>query len=358
MSNNRIRDLGIKIGSLEPGIYNSITDVENVQVGHSTISNGETRTGVTTILPRGKDSWNNWSFAGSHILNGNGEMTGLSWIKETGLLGGPIGLTNTYQVGLVRDAFIKYTRGHDLPYVGGIELPVVSETWDGWLNDIGAFSVKEEHVFQALDGATGKQVSEGNVGGGTGMICHEFKGGIGTSSRIVESKGKNYTVGVLVQANYGLRRLLRINGTPIKEILGEVEIPLPWDQPNQQNSIVVIISTDAPLIPIQCQRLAQRATIGVAHVGGIGHHTSGDIFLCFSTGNDIHWKLNNEYSLNMLAHNRLSDFFEAVVESTEEAILNALCAAETMTGYKGRTVQALPTEEISRWVNSLDSAKK
>lgn len=262
------------------------------------------------------------------------------------MLGSPIALTNTDQVGVVRDALTEYTvREH-----GGIgfRLPVVAETWDGWLNDIAAFHITRGHVFEAIYSAQSGPVVEGNVGGGTGMICHDFKGGIGTSSRLVNSQSGQFTVGVLVQANHGDRTDLRVDGVPIGREIGPEVVPLPWETPQSAGSIVVIIATDAPMLPVQCKRLAQRATIGLARAGGVGHNGSGDIFLAFATGNHIPFKAQAQLELKMVPHDHLNPFFVAVAEAVEEAILNAITAAETMTGFMGRTAYALPLDELKR----------
>lgn len=349
MTRARLRDLGITIGDLPTGRYNAITDVPGVLVGHHTLIYDEprvARTGVTVILPREDKIWDNNAYAGYFSFNGNGEMTGLPWLEESGTLGSPIGITNTHQVGLVRDAFVGYEieKGSGMGWL----LPVVAETYDGWLNDINAFHLRQEHVMQALGNAKSGPVAEGNVGGGTGMICHEFKGGIGTASRIVSGTSGDFTVGVLVQANYGDRELLRVDGIPVGWEISETHTPYPWGKPPSGSSIIVIIGTDAPLLPDQCKRLARRATVGLARVGGVGHNGSGDIFLAFATGNSIPAKTDTIQTIRTLPHQHLNPFFEAVAEATEEAILNALCAAETMTGFQGHTAHALPLDELQR----------
>lgn len=349
MSRARIRDLGINIGYLPTGTQNAITDVPGVWVGHHTLIYDQpdiSRTGVTVILPRSDKSREDHAFAGFYSLNGNGEMTGLLWLEESGLLGSPIGLTNTNQVGVVRDALTEYSV---IQHSGrGFRLPVVAETWDGWLNHMDAFHLTKEHVFAALQNAGPGPVPEGNVGGGTGMICHDFKGGIGTASRIVQSKFGAYTLGVLVQSNYGDRRDLRVNGLPVGLELSPDVVPLPWDTPQSGGSIIIIIATDAPLIPSQCKRLARRAAIGLGRVGGIGNNGSGDIFLAFATGNHIDSEIERLYQLQMIPNHLLDLFFEAVIEAVEESIINALCAAETMQGYKGHTVYELPLEDLKK----------
>ncbi len=349
MTRTRLRDLGITIGTIPTGPYNAITDVPGIWVGHSTLIYDEprvARTGVTVIVPREGIIREDPIFAGFHAFNGCGEMTGLLWLQESGMLNSPIALTNTNQVGTVRDALIEYTI---LKYQGrGFRLCVVGETWDGWLNDSNAFHLTRDHVFEAMAAAKSGPVAEGNVGGGTGMICHDFKGGIGTSSRLVDAKSGRYTVGVLVQTNYGDRALLRVNGVPVGREIGPAHVPTPWEQSPQGSSILVVIATDAPLLPVQCRRLAQRATVGLARVGGVGHNGSGDLFLAFATGNHIPANADDPIDLKMIPHHQLDPFFEAVAEAVEEAILNSLTAAETMTGFKDHTAHALPLDELQR----------
>jgi D-aminopeptidase len=304
------------------------------------------RTGVTMIVPREHEIWTNHAFCGWHSFNGHGELTGIPWIDESGFLGSPIGITNTHQVGMVRDELVRYSI--DAGVIDQFELPVVTETYDGWLSDIDAFGLQPEHVISAMKSATFGPVAEGNVGGGTGMICHEFKGGIGTSSRVVDLAMDSYTVGVLVQANYGSRGDLRVDGVQVGRRIGYDRVPAPWPDQERDGSIIVVIATDAPLISDQCRRLARRATVGLARVGGIGHNGSGDLFLAFATGNPLPSEQPGHYRLTMLRHESLNPIFTAVADATEEAILNALCQAETMTGYKGRTAHALPLDELSR----------
>ncbi|MFZ5792493.1 MAG: P1 family peptidase [Pseudomonadota bacterium] len=340
----RLRDLGITTGQLEPGPLNAITDVEGIMVGHATLVSDAprvVRTGVTAIWPRAS-IWSQWCFAGTHSFNGNGEMTGLPWLAEQGLLAAPICITNTMSVGVVRDAICAFAveRGIEQPF----HLPVVAETWDGWLSDAESFPVTQAMAFEAMASAKGGPVAEGNVGGGTGMICHEFKGGIGTASRRVQTAGQRYTVGALVQTNYGRRHLFRVNGVPVGLEIGPDVVPS--DRfPEPKSSIIVILATDVPLIPIQCQRLARRATTGLAWVGGIGANSSGDIFLAFSTGNAVKPDATTS-EVRMLGPDAMTPLFEAAAEATEEAILNAMIAAETMTGFKGRTVHALPHDKL------------
>jgi D-aminopeptidase len=356
MARARIRDLGIPIGILPTGTFNAITDVAGVKVGYSTLirdTPAVVRTGVTAIWPRGAEIWTDYVFAGTFSFNGNGEMTGLPWLAEQGLLGAPIGLTNTYQVGVVRDAICALAVRDGASQM--FHLPVVAETYDGWLSDIQSFPLTEEHAFEAFDTAMGGgPIAEGNVGGGTGMICHEFKGGTGTASRVVTEDGLTYTVGALVQANYGARDLLRVDGAPIGRDIGADVVPAhrsgkKTPSGGEGGSIIVVLATDAPLVPIQCQRLARRATTGLAWVGGIGANGSGDIFLAFSTANHIHQN-DRITTLRMLAPDAMTSLFRAAAEATQEAILNALCMADTMTGRLGRTIFALPLDDLPRLV--------
>ncbi len=332
---SRARDLGIPFTGT-PGPHNAITDVAGVHVGHTTLIEGDQiRTGVTAILPHGRV--HRPVFAGTHVLNGNGEMTGTIWIEESGWLEGPILITNTHSVGVVRDAVIAWTVARKLyhPLQGDVfwSLPVVGETYDGTLNDINGFHVKPDHVFAALDGASTGPVAEGNVGGGTGMICHGFKGGIGTASRKLNADDGGYTVGTLVQANYGAREDLIIAGVPvgaeIADLLPEIQTGKP---PLGAGSIIGVVATDAPLLPHQLRRLAQRMALGLARVGGMGGNSSGDIFIAFSTANPEAWQRDATSSVVMLPNDRITPLFKATVHATEEAIVNVLVAAETMTG--------------------------
>ncbi len=348
----RARLLGIPFEG-EPGTLDAITDVPGVEVGFTTLISGEgmlkigegpVRTGVTAILPRGhQDTLNHPVFAGGFSLNGNGEMTGMEWVEEGGFLEGPILLTNTHSVGTVRDAVIKWRVNQGAPDATGYwwSLPVVAETYDGWLNDVNGFHVKDEHVFHAIDSAKGGPVAEGNVGGGTGMICYEFKGGTGTASRRLTAKQGGYTVGVLVQANCGIRRQLTIAGVPVGRELKE---PALRDQ--DLGSIIIIVATDAPLLPHQLKRLARRATVGLARTGSVSGNGSGDIFLAFSTANLGAAEPEGVPKVDMLPNDRISAVFEAVAQATEEAIINTLVAAEPMTGRDGHTVPALPQKEV------------
>jgi D-aminopeptidase len=352
MTRARLRDLGITVGALPTGPFNAITDIAGVKVGYCTLVRDTphvVRTGITAIWPRGPEIWTDYVFAGTFSFNGNGEMTGLPWIAEQGLLGAPIGITNTYQVGLVRDAICALAVRDGASQA--FHLPVVAETYDGWLSDIQSFPLNQDHAFTAFDSATGGgSIAEGNVGGGTGMICHEFKGGTGTSSRVVIENGTTYTVGALVQANYGSRELLRIAGVPIGREIGPEIVPAHFSgsgsspHNEQGSSIIVVLATDAPLLPIQCQRLARRATTGLAWVGGIGANGSGDLFMAFSTAN--HVRQANITKVQMLAPDAMTTLLRAGAEATEEAILNALCMAETMTGRNGRTIHALPLDAL------------
>ena len=345
----RLRDLGISIGRLPPGKYNAITDVPGVLVGHTTLifdAPRVARTGVTVILPREGAIWKDHAFAATHTLNGSGEMTGVHWIAESGMLTSPVAITNTAQVGAVHEALNRY--GYEMGWTEYWDLPVVAETWDGWLNDMAVFHLSKDHVFQAIESARSGSVVEGNVGGGTGMICHEFKGGIGTASRMVACPSGTYTVGALVQANYGEREDLRVDGVPVGRAITIESVPSARAEPPGGSSIIVIIATDAPLVHSQCKRLAQRATIGLARVGGMGYNGSGDIFLAFATGNQLASKTQEPYALQMLPNDQLDSFFLGAVEAVEEAILNALTGAETMTGFKGRTVYELPIDELKQ----------
>ena len=348
----RARDLGVPFEGT-PGPLNAITDVAGVEVGHATLIRGEgrlevgrgpVRTGVTAVLPRGR-SYGDSVFAGWFSLNGNGEMTGTTWIEESGLLSGPVMITNTHSVGVVHSAVIAYQLLHAEHSAGDSwSLPVVAETWDGQLNDINGFHVKQEHVFQALDGARGGPVPEGNVGGGTGMICHEFKGGIGTASRRLDEGLGGFTVGVLAQCNYGLRPQLRVAGVPVGREMGGLDGSGPTG--GDDGSIIIVVATDAPLLPHQLKRLARRAALGLARNGSIAGNGSGDIFIAFSTANPGAGAGRGEASLRMLSNSRMNPLFEATVQATEEAIVNALVAAETMVGVEGRRVAALPHERL------------
>jgi D-aminopeptidase len=371
----RARELGLRIGLLEAGEHDAITDVPGVLVGHTTLVEGDgplvvgrgpIRTGVTVIVPHEDAVFTEPIFAGAHRLNGNGELTGLEWVRESGMLGGVIGLTNTHSVGVVRDALVAHAARANAGRGIYWSLPVVGETYDGALNDMNGFHVTPAHVDAALASAARGPVAEGGVGGGTGMICHEFKGGIGTASRRLADPDGGWIVGALVQANYGSRRLLRVDGVPVGEEIPLEEVPSPWDQeeaidgagatdsapgmsgrtgPNG-GSIIIIVATDAPLLPHHCERLAQRASLGLARLGSIASNGSGDLFLAFSTGNrglaassagDAHSLVD----VRFVPDKSLSPLFQATVEAVEAAIVNALLAGQTMVGRDGITAHGL-----------------
>ena len=352
----RTRDLGIAIGREQPGPANAITDVPGVLVGQTTIIEGDgplvtgrgpIRTGVTVIVPRGPNSATEPVFAGCHRLNGNGELTGLEWVRESGMLTTPIAITNTHSVGVVRDALVAASVDADRIDTSEWSLPVVGETYDGLLNDMNGFHVRAEHLRSALDSAAGGPVEEGGVGGGTGSVCHEFKGGIGTASRVLPAHRGGHTVGVLVQANHGRRERLRIEGVPVGEELPAEVVPEPGPpRPTRGGSIIILAATDAPLLPHQCDRLAQRAGLGVARTGGAGENSSGDIFLAFATGNRGLAGGRLTVPLEMLSGERIDPLFYAVIEATEEAIVNAMVAAETMTGRGGAVAHRLDHDRL------------
>jgi len=346
----RARDLGVPFDGT-PGTYNAITDVQGVEVGETTLISGEgkleigkgpVRTGVTAIHPLGKNS-NDAVFAAWFTLNGNGEMTGTTWVEDSGFLNGPVMITNTHSVGVVRDAVIAWKVKHGSPDMEGYwwSLPVVAETWDGYLNDINGFHVKPEDAWHALDTAHSGPIEEGNVGGGTGMICNEFKGGIGTSSRVLDSKAGGYTVGVLVQCNYGSREQLRIAGVNVGREIPEHTV---WQK--DVGSIIVVVATDAPLIPTQLKRVARKVSLGLGRDGSYSGDGSGDIFIAFSTANPGAVGSKGLHQLTMLPNDDLDPIFLATVQATEEAVVNAMVAAETMTGINGHTVIALPHERL------------
>jgi D-aminopeptidase len=353
----RARDLGVPFDGA-PGPLNAITDVAGVTVGHTTLISGEgklqvgkgpVRTGVTAVLPRGKDSMNIPAFAGWWSLNGNGEMTGTTWVEESGFLEGPVMITNTHSVGVVRDAVIQWRVSHGAADASGYwwSLPVVAETYDGWLNDINGFHVKPEHVFHAIDTAASGPVTEGAVGGGTGMVCNEFKGGIGTASRKLEEKFGGYTVGVLVQCNYGRRPNLRIAGVPVgKEISEDPAYADSTFAHDDFGSIIVVVATDAPLVSHQLKRLARRVSLGLGRDGSISGNGSGDIFIAFSTANPGASKPNGVAQVSMLSNENMDPVFAATVQATEEAIVNAMVAAETMVGADNHKVIALPHDKL------------
>ena len=376
-----MRDLGIAIGSLPPGALDAITDVAGVRVGHTTLIEGDgalvvgrgpVRTGVTVIVPHEGEIARQPLFAAAYRLNGNGEVTGLEWLRESGLLTSPIALTNTHSVGTVRDSLVAWeARGHRPDEVYW-SLPVVAETWDGRLNDINGFHVRPEHVYGALQAASGERVPEGNVGGGTGMICHGFKGGIGTASRIVAANGASFVVGVLVQANYGRRARLRLDGVPIGEAIPESEVPSPYGGGPQASvdpstaggpaaapadegagSIIVVVATDAPLLPHQLTRLAQRPALALGRLGSIAANDSGDFMVAFSTANrggrltaDFEDGGPATVTVSALSDEYIDGLFTAAIEATEESVWNALVAAETMVGRDGITAHAIPQERL------------
>jgi D-aminopeptidase len=370
----RSRELGLRVGDLSPGTQNAITDVEGVRVGHSTIVRGEgplvvgegpVRTGVTVVCPREGLTRDEPVFAGSHSFNGNGEMTGLEWIREAGILATPVAITNTHSVGVVRDALVRA----EMEARTGEEdywcLPVVAETYDGTLNDINGQHVKTEHLLMALDSAKSGPVEEGSIGGGTGMICHEFKGGIGTASRRLPESDGGWTVGALVQANYGRRSMLRVDGAPVGRVLSTQRVPSPYEtaqetRPAGTGSIIVVLATDATLLPIQCDRLAMRASIGLGRMGGGLDDGSGDIFLAFATGNR---GIPREglpdppatVPLQMVTNDYMTPLFHAAAEATEEAILNALLAAGDMKGRDGITAHGLTPEVL---LGALEEARR
>ncbi len=350
----RARDLGIPFEGTT-GKYNAITDVAGVEVGYKTLiegsgklvaGKGPVRTGVTAIFPKGKGSLDR-VFAAWFTLNGNGEMTGTTWVDESGGLGSPVLITNTHSVGVVRDAVIEWyakkMKSND--YSGDVSLPVVAETWDGFLNDINGFHVKKEHAFEAMESAAGGPIREGNVGGGTGMIAHGFKGGTGTSSRKLDVKEGGYTVGVLVQANYGRRALLSIAGVPVGKEIADL-LPYEARPDTDQGSIIVVVATDAPLLPHQLERIVKRVSLGIGVMGGRGGNSSGDIFIAFSTANPEVSKNEGIAHLEMLPNDRITPLFEAAASATEEAIVNALIAAETMEGVNGNKVYAIPHDRL------------
>jgi L-aminopeptidase/D-esterase-like protein len=349
-SEPRARDLGVPFDG-KAGQYNAITDVKGVEVGQTTLISGSgklqvgvgpVRTGVTAVLPRGKNSTDP-VFAGWFTLNGNGEMTGTTWVDDSGFLDGPVMITNTHSVGVVRDAVIAWRVKHAPPDDQGYwwSLPVVAETWDGYLNDVNGFHVKPEHVFQALDSAHTGPVAEGNVGGGTGMICNEFKGGTGTSSRVLDAKQGGYTVGVLVQCNYGERSQLRIAGVPVGREISEGTFR--W---SDTGSIIVVVATDAPLIPTQLKRVARKVSLGLGRDGSYSGDGSGDIFIAFSTANTGAAGAKGLHQLTMMSNPDLDPIFLATVQATEEAVINAMVAAKTMRGVNDREVIAIPHDRL------------
>jgi L-aminopeptidase/D-esterase-like protein len=343
----RAREFGVPFDGT-PGALNAVTDVAGVEVGHATVRSEEgrqpvVRTGVTALLPRGRAGVGDPVYAGVFSLNGNGEMTGTHWIEESGFLEGPVLLTNTHSVGVVRDAAVAWMLERRTAPAGEDwwSLPVVAETWDGWLSDIDGFHVRAEHAIAALEAARGGAVGEGSVGGGTGMIGFEFKGGIGTSSRVVRSAGSSCVVGALAQVNFGLRDQLLIAGVPVGR-----EIPLESPRRREAGSIIALLATDAPLLPHQCRRLARRAALGIARTGSIAANSSGDLFLAFSTGSPGVWAARETYRAEAIPNAAMTPLFAAAVEATEEAVINALFAGKTTTGPQDRVVPGLPHERV------------
>ena len=369
----RARDLGIPfVGT--PGAFNAITDVKGVEVGYSTIitgkgentvGNGPVRTGVTAIFPRGKAKKFSPVYANWYSLNGNGEMTGTTWVTESGFLETPIMITNTNSVGVVRDAVLKWYvdtdwySGEDWWYT----YPVVAETYDGFLNDIYGFHVKEKHVLEAIENSSSGQIAEGNIGGGTGMMCLGFKGGTGTSSRVLKIKDSSYTVGAIVQSNFGAKRNLSIAGVPVgvelKDTLNSVFNGPPKSRRQEgDGSIIVIVATDVPLLPHQLKRIAQRIPLGIGIVGGRGSNGSGDIFLAFSTANEGAFNRDDIASITSMPNDLLMPVFEATVQVVEEAIINAMIAAETMEGINGNTSYAIPHDVLVETLQKYNRIKK
>jgi len=361
----RARDLGVPFDGT-PGKFNAITDVPGVLVGHTTLISGEgklqvgkgpVRTGVTAVLPRGKDSMNDAVFAGWFSQNGNGEMTGTTWVEESGFLEGPVMITNTHSVGVVRDALIQWRVAHGKPDPTGYwwSLPVVAETWDGYLNDINGFHVKPEHAFHAIDSAHGGEVEEGSVGGGTGMVCNGFKGGIGTASRKLGAKDGGYTVGVLVQCNYGSRQNLRIAGIPVgREISSEDPYAYQPSEISERGSIIVVVATDAPVLSQQLKRLARRVSLGLGRNGSISGDGSGDIFIAFSTANPHADGGKSVVDLKFLPNDALDPVFGATVQAVEESIINAMIAAPTMTGIENHKVTGIPHDRLREVLNKYN----
>jgi L-aminopeptidase/D-esterase-like protein len=371
----RARDIGIPFDGT-PGKYNAITDVDGVEVGHTTLiegsgklekGKGPVRTGVTAIFPAGKKYAP--VFANWHTLNGNGDMTGTHWITESGFLETPILITNTSSVGTVRDAALKWMDEHKYYDTSqGLfwySYPVVAETWDGVLNDINGFHVKPEHVWQAMEKASSGFVEEGAVGGGTGMICLGFKGGIGSSSRVIDKKLGGYTVGVLVQSNFGVRSQLTIAGVPVgKELADTLNIKI-YDEPSadnktewsEQGSIIVVVATDAPLLPHQLKRIAQRVSLGIGKAGGIGGNGSGDIFIAFSTANKNSFSRTKETTATIFSNDQMGALFNATIQATEEAIINALVAGTTTKGINDNTVYGLPHDAVIKILKKYNRIK-
>jgi len=348
----RARDLGIPFDGT-PGALNAITDVGGVTVGHVTLiedlpDGKAVRTGVTAILPRGERTTDTLAFGGWFSLNGNGEMTGTTWLTESGFLEGPVMITNTHSVGAVHEGVIRWRVGSGAADHTGAwwSLPVVAETWDGTLNDINGFHVRPEHAMAALDRAASGPVAEGSVGGGTGMICYQFKCGIGTSSRVTDVNGKSYTVGVLVQANFGYWQLLRVAGVPVGHFLKSEDDDSSPTFDASLSSIIIVVATDAPLLSHQLDRLAKRAALGLARNGSIASNGSGDIFIAFSTANEEAGRGVANAAIEMLPNNNINPLFQATVEASEEAIINALVAGRDMVGHDGNIVRGIDHERL------------
>jgi D-aminopeptidase len=364
-SSPRARALGVPFDG-NPGPLDAITDVKGVEVGDTTLIRGEgklivgqgpVRTGVTVIFPRGRGDAEP-VYAGWFSQNGNGEMTGTTWVEESGFLEGPVAITNTHSVGLVRDSIIAWSVKSGRLALQPWSLPVVAETWDGYLNDINGFHVQQSDVFSALEGAQGGPVPEGNVGGGTGMVCYGFKGGDGTASRVLSADAGGYTVGVLVQCNCGRRPQLTIAGVPIGKLIPAAApaAALPNEVSGDVGSIIIVVATDAPLLPTQLKRLARRATMGLARTGSSSGNSSGDIFIAFSTANRGANKEPGPNAIQTVSNERISPLFQATVEATEEAIVNAMVAAQTMTGVDGHTIEALPHDKLSDFMKRSPQA--
>lgn len=369
----RARDLGVPFDGIT-GEFNAITDIKGVEVGYSTIISGEgkdiigkgpVRTGVTAIFPRGKDKKFCPVFANWYSLNGNGEMTGTTWVTESGFLETPIMITNTNSVGVVRDAVLKWYvdtdwySGEDWWYT----YPVVAETYDGFLNDIYGFHVKEENVLEAIENSSGGKIAEGNVGGGTGMMCLGFKGGTGTSSRLVKIKDSTYTVGAIVQSNFGGKNNFTVAGVPVGKELKDTlnykfNAPPKSRRQEGDGSIIVIIATDAPFLPHQLKRIAQRVPLGIGIVGGRGSNGSGDIFLAFSTANENAFNRDDITAIETFSNDLMTPFFDATVQAVEEAIINAMVAAETMEGINGNKAYALPHDLLIKTLKKYNRLKE
>ncbi len=352
----RARDLGVPFDG-NPGALNAITDVKGVEVGNATlvsgngklvVGQGPVRTGVTVIFPRGRTDADP-VYAGWFSQNGNGEMTGTTWVEESGFLEGPVAITNTHSVGMVRDSIIAWSVETGRIALQPWSLPVVAETWDGYLNDINGFHVKQSDVFAAINAAKSGSVPEGNVGGGTGMVCYGFKGGDGTASRVLSAEAGGYTVGVLVQCNCGRRPQLTIAGIPVGKLIPAAasKALLEREVTGDVGSIIIVVATDASLLPTQLKRLARRATMGLARTGSSSGNSSGDIFIAFSTANRGADKEPGPNPVLTVSNERISPLFQATVEATEEAIVNAMVGAQTMTGVDGHTIEALPHDKLS-----------